>query len=156
ANPMSLSVGDFNGDGKLDLAWSNPTGDHSDPAINMALNTSTSSGVSFGSVSEVLTGIEPGAMTVADFDGDGKDDITVSTYDVESGNFSLATLEHFAGISFLQYTLRTMPNGAYIMTAGNLTGHTGAKTDLVVEGFDPVSGDTTLQVLVDDGQGSFQ
>src|SRR5207302_473433 len=82
-NPSSVAVGDFNGDGKPDLA-----------VANSANNTWPSSGQLPGNLSVLLgngdgtfraaqtftTGTTPEYLAVGDFNGDGKADLAVANY----------------------------------------------------------------------------
>lgn len=73
-NPGSLTVADFNGDGKPDIASSNQTG-----SFSVILNT-TSPGAATPSFSAALTvsaGISVWSITSEDFNGDGKPDLAM-------------------------------------------------------------------------------
>jgi hypothetical protein len=70
--PGSLVIGDFNGDGKPDLATSNSTSDN----ISILLNNG---GGTFPAHVEYPTGLAPGNIISGDFNGDGKLDLVVST-----------------------------------------------------------------------------
>jgi hypothetical protein len=71
--PTSVAVGDFNGDGKLDLAVANAD----DGTISILLGNGDGT---FGGVTNFGVGIRPISIAVADFNGDGKSDIAVANY----------------------------------------------------------------------------
>ncbi|MDX6365948.1 MAG: hypothetical protein QOK30_1024, partial [Nocardioidaceae bacterium] len=71
SNPNSLAIGDFNEDGKLDLAVS-----LSDPG-HVAVLLGTTPG-SFGAPTTFTVSQAPTGVRVADFNGDGHDDIAVA------------------------------------------------------------------------------
>gem|GEM_PF-4933002 len=69
----ALALADINGDGKLDLAGTDVYG-----YVYVFINTSTPGSISFSPVISVnLSGASPFSIKVADFDGDGKNDILV-------------------------------------------------------------------------------
>lgn len=70
--PGSVVIGDFNGDGKPDLATSNATSDN----ISILLNNG---GGTFPAHVEYPTGLAPGNIISGDFNGDGKLDLVVNT-----------------------------------------------------------------------------
>jgi len=69
-NPQSVAVGDFNGDGKNDLAVAN------NGSNNVSILLGSGDG-SFGSATNFPAGTNPRAIVVADFNGDGKADLAV-------------------------------------------------------------------------------
>src|SRR4051812_10335418 len=71
SNPNALAIGDFDEDGKLDLAVS-----LSDPG-HVAVMLGTTPG-SFGPPTTFTVGQGPVAIRVADFNGDGHDDVAVA------------------------------------------------------------------------------
>jgi hypothetical protein len=73
SNPRSVAVGDFNGDGKLDLAVANG----SSATVSILLDTGTGS---FGAKSDFGTGETPLSVAVGDFNDDGKLDLAVATH----------------------------------------------------------------------------
>jgi hypothetical protein len=71
--PQSIVVGDFNADGKLDLAIANYLGT---PAL-VSIRLGTGDG-SFGSASYFGVGAGPASLAVADFNADGKPDLATA------------------------------------------------------------------------------
>src|SRR5439155_26488470 len=70
-HPVSVAVGDFNGDGKQDLA-----------VVNYGNNVSIFLGDGLGnfSAATIHAGDFPTSVAVGDFNGDGKQDLTVLNY----------------------------------------------------------------------------
>jgi Bacterial Ig-like domain (group 3)/FG-GAP-like repeat len=78
--PVSATVGDFNADGKADLAVISATGN----TLSILLNTGTGLAASGSPYS---TGDSPSAIAVSDFNGDGKQDLIIT-----NGNANTATV----------------------------------------------------------------
>src|SRR5262249_49900732 len=76
ASPVSVAVGDFNGDGKQDLAVAN----YNDNTVSILLNTGTGS---FAAATNFSVGSFPRSVAIGDFNGDGKQDLAVAN---ESSN----------------------------------------------------------------------
>ena len=76
SNPPSVAVGDFNGDGKPDLAVANQTSN----TVSIRLGTGTGS---FGAATNFTAGTNPRSVAVGDFNGDGKIDLAVAN---QAGN----------------------------------------------------------------------
>ena len=72
ANPVSVAVGDFDADGKLDLATANQGGD--DVSVLLGNGDGT-----FRTPSNISIGSAPTSMAVGDFNGDGKLDLGVTS-----------------------------------------------------------------------------
>ncbi len=70
-DPLSVAVGDFNGDGKLDLAVAN----FGSNTVSILLGTGTGS---FGAKTDFDTGRGPASVAVGDFNGDGNLDLAVA------------------------------------------------------------------------------
>ena len=71
SSPISVTVGDFNGDGKSDLAVANRGSNN----VSVLLGTGTGS---FGAATNFSVGNAPSSVTVGDFNGDGKSDLAVA------------------------------------------------------------------------------
>jgi hypothetical protein len=80
-NPESVIVGDFNGDGKLDLATANSGSNN----ISVLLGTGTGG---FGAKTDFAVGTQPNSVTVGDFNDDGKLDLATAN----SGSSNVSVL----------------------------------------------------------------
>src|SRR5439155_22354410 len=83
-SPSSVAVGDFNGDGKQDLAVANDGSD----------NVSVLLGNDIGTLQASLSfpvGHTPLSVTIGDFNGDGKQDLAVANYGSKSVSILLGT-----------------------------------------------------------------
>jgi len=76
AGPGAVAVGDFNGDGRPDLAIANSASN----TVSVLLNITPFGAAipSFLGQFQFVTGANPAALAVADFNGDGRDDLAVS------------------------------------------------------------------------------
>jgi hypothetical protein len=72
--PLSVAVGDFNGDGRPDLATANS----SLGSVKVILNTSAGAVISFGPVTSYDTSTDHAAVAVGDFNGDGTPDLVAA------------------------------------------------------------------------------
>ncbi len=73
----TIAVADFNRDGKLDLAVSNPATDGSGPG-SVAILLGNGDGT-FQAATSIQAGANPGSLAVADFNGDGKTDLAAAS-----------------------------------------------------------------------------
>jgi hypothetical protein len=69
--PFSVAAGDFNGDGKQDLAVANTFSNNVSILLGNANGT-------FGAATNFAAGIDPRSVAVGDFNGDGKQDLAVA------------------------------------------------------------------------------
>jgi hypothetical protein len=140
-NPVALAVGDFNGDGKEDLVVVE-YGGTGESAIAILLGDGTGK---FRQSSSYPSGVETTGVAVADFNGDGNQDVAVAN---NAGNVMVffgtgkGTLRKPA-----TYNLRgTNP---YNLAAGDLNGD--GHPDLAVA--EAIGG--SVAVLLNDGTGKF-
>jgi FG-GAP-like repeat/IPT/TIG domain/FG-GAP repeat len=85
-NPFSFTIGDLDGDTKLDLAVSNSNSN----TISVFLNTSPTGNITVGSFAskvDFATGLTPISVSIGDLDGDGKPDLAVANS--SSGTLSI-------------------------------------------------------------------
>ena len=137
ANPYSVAVGDFNGDGKQDLAVANGGSN------NVSILLGTGAG-SFGAATNFAVGTFPKSVTVGDFNSDGKQDLAVASIKnvsilLGNGAGSFGTATNFA--------IETDPVS---ISVGDF--NSDSKQDLVVANF----GDSkAISILFGNGAGSF-
>jgi hypothetical protein len=164
--PWSVAVGDFNGDGNLDLAVAN-AGNILDPngtTVSILLGTGTGS---FGAKTDFVTGSSPRSVAVGDFNGDGKLDLAVANFisstvsillgtgtgsfeakaDFGTGSFPFSiAVGDFNGDGKLDLAVANAGDDAVSILLGTGTGSFGAKTDFG-------TGNTPLSVAVEDFNG---
>jgi len=94
ANPFSVVVGDFNGDGKPDLAVAS----EGDNAVTVLLDTTAAGATapSFAGPQTFTVGGAPKSVAVGDFNGDGRPDLAVANYSDGTVSVLLNTTTPFA------------------------------------------------------------
>jgi len=134
-NPYSVAVGDFNNDGKPDLAVAN----YLSNSISIFKNNGTTGNISFEAKADITTGLTPVSLIVNDIDGDNKVDIAV--VNELSNSLSVFRNSSTAGnISFANGVAFTTAAGPKAITAGDF--NNDGKIDLVVSN----NGDNTEMV----------
>jgi hypothetical protein len=114
-----VTVGDFNGDGKSDLATANLSSNN----VSVLLGTGTGS---FGTATNFTVGISPRSVTVGDFNGDGKSDLAVANYASNNVSVLLGT----GTGSFGTATNFSVGNRPLSLTVGDF--NSDGKSDLAV------------------------
>ncbi|MCE9537649.1 MAG: FG-GAP-like repeat-containing protein, partial [Bacteroidetes bacterium] len=137
-DPSSVISGDFNGDGKVDLAVSNATSNN----VSVLLGTGTGS---FGTATNFPTGNQPSSVTSADFNEDGIADLAVTN----NGSNNVSLLLGIGSGSFSAATNFMVGTNPYSIISHDFNGD--GKTDLAVAN----SGSNTLSILSGTGTGSF-
>jgi len=138
----SLAVGDFNGDGKPDLAVASSGLQGGAAAVTILLGNGD--GTFTPSGSPIPGG---GAIVVADFNGDGKLDLAVAN----NGNNNVSILLGNGDGTFTQAANSPVPVGSqpYAIAAGDFTG--SGKLGLAVANY----GSNTVTLLLGNGDGTF-
>jgi hypothetical protein len=138
SGPMSVAIGDLNGDGKADLAVS----DFGNNKISVLMNLGNGT---FASHVDYTPGSEPDRVAIGDLNGDGKPDLAVANYSgstvsvfINNGNGTFA--------SKVDYTTGSWANGVAI---GDLNGD--GKADLAVAD----ENDSKVSVFLNNGNGTF-
>src|SRR5665213_3029700 len=141
-NPVSVAIGDLDGDGKPDLVVANYAGN----TVSVYRNTSASGSITAASFTvkvDFATGVYPSSVAIGDLDGDGKPDLavanfsgsTVSVLRNTSGSGSITPSSFAAKVDF---AVGTDPQ---IIVIGDLDGD--GKPDLAVVN----AGNNTVSVL---------
>ena len=141
SRPTSVATGDFNGDGKLDLAVTN----FFSASVSVLLGTGTGS---VGAKTDFATGNNPQSVAIGDFNGDGNLDLAVANFSstvsillgTGTGSFGAKTdfatgnnagsvaVGDFNGDGKLDLATANL-NGGVSILLGTGTGSFGAKTD---------------------------
>ncbi|MBZ5599656.1 MAG: VCBS repeat-containing protein [Acidobacteriia bacterium] len=142
--PKSVAVGDFNGDGKLDLAVANFT------SHNVSVLLGNGNGT-FRTAVNYLTGREPRSVAVGDFNGDGKLDLVVAN----SGTSKVTVFLGNGDGTFqkaVRYAAGHAPN---FIAVADFNGD--GRQDLVVTiSYTASHGNGSVAVLLGNGDGTFQ
>ena len=141
-SPIASVTGDFNGDGKLDLA----TASLSSNTVSVLLGNGDGT---FGTASTLKVGSKPNSLIAADFDGDGKLDLATANADSGAGNLSLLLGKGDGTFSNRTLSDRSQGKEPFAVATGDFDGD--GKLDLAtVEGRS-----STLTLLFGDGKGNF-
>ena len=158
--PESVAAGDFNGDGRPDLAVAN----EGIATVSVLLNT-TAAGATAASFAAQVTfavGVGPQSVAAGDFNGDGRPDLAVANRVDSTVSLLLDTTAAGAtAASFAAQATFTVGAGPESVAAGDFNGD--GRPDLVTANFDPNNGSvllnttapfaTTAPVLVADVHG---
>jgi hypothetical protein len=142
SNPISVAIGDLDGDGMPDLAVANS----SPNTVSIYRNTSSSGSISsssFAAKVDFTTGTDPRSVAIGDLDGDGKPDLAVANYNPSTVSIfrNISSSGSISSSSFaakVDYTTGTSPRSVII---GDLDGD--GKPDLAVAN----AGSTSVSVL---------
>ncbi len=139
SGPAPMAVGDFNGDGKPDIAVANENSN----TVSVLLGNSDGT---FQSAHSLVVGTDPESLAVGDFNGDGKPDIAVAN---ASSNTVSVLLGNGDG-TFQSAQSLNVGNRPVGLTAADFNGD--RKPDLVLTN----ALDNTVSVLLGNGDGTFR
>ena len=131
-----MTTGDFNGDGKLDLALPN----QADNTVSILLGNGDGT---FQRHTDYATGATAQIVTTGDFDADGNLDLAVTT----DGSNAVSILLGNGDGTFPTHVEYATGSGAFHIAIADLNGD--GKLDLAVNG-------VSLNVLLGNGDGTFQ
>ena len=132
-NPVSVAVGDFNSDGKSDLAVANFNSDR----VSILLGNGDGT---FADAVDYAAGGSPNSVAVADFNGDGKSDLAAANYG--AGNVSI--LLNSTGAMTIR-TPESVPVGATAVTA-SVPHHGGSSYSWTLTGGTITDGNGTSMI----------
>jgi hypothetical protein len=146
--PIGVVAADFNGDGRLDLAWANLT----NHTVNMSLGDDN------GTFTQKFTiGLtEPTAIAVGDFNGDGILDMAVNNYGTGGGAILQGNGDGTFGLVSVPFATGDSPNS---IVAADLNGDGIEDLAVLNEcGSDNCATSTspgTVSILIGNGNGTF-
>ncbi len=126
--PISVAIGDIDGDGKPDLAVAN----NDDKTVSILHNTGSSGTVSFASKVDVTTGTGPRSVAIGDLDGDGKPDLAVANSNSNTVSILRNTPVFNANLSSLTTTAGTITPTFEVATRAYITSVPNATTSVTI------------------------
>jgi hypothetical protein len=148
--PSSVAVGDFNGDGKPDLAVANH-GESNDNGAGVSVLLGKGDG-SFGAAPSYAAGADPWSVAVGDFNGDGIPDLAVANYGY---NGTVSVLLGKGDGSFLPAVNYTVGYHPLSVAVGDFNGDGIQDLAVANQGTSPFY-NGGVSVLLGNGDGTFQ
>jgi hypothetical protein len=126
--PMSVAIGDLNGDGKPELITGNAVGN----SISIYKNSSSVANIAFENKIDLPVGADPKRIAIGDLDGDGRPDLTIVNFNGgRESTISIYQNNSTGGsISFGPKTELSTGNGSLGLEIADLNGD--GKPDVVI------------------------
>jgi hypothetical protein len=152
-SPSSVVAGDLTADGRTDLVVSGSDTLSGQGAVEVLLGQSDGTFQTPRPIN--LSNFSPSSVLAGDFNGDGLTDLAVAGFDSSSGQDGVDVLlsggfGRFQALSPINLG-KLAPSS---VVAGEFTG--AGRTDLAAAGFDSSSGQNEAEVLLGEGDGTFQ
>ncbi len=149
-NPTSVVVGDFNGDGKLDLAVTLSFGFSNTTPGFVSILLGTGTGL-FGAAANYAVGGAPRSVAAGDFNGDGNLDLTVANSLSDNISILLGNVDGtFGAATNFAMTVGEYPTSVVV---GDFNGD--GKLDLAVTDNSYLVNNSNVSILLGTGTGSF-
>ena len=138
SNPLSVAVGNFNGDSDPDLVTANEGSNTPPPAgwISILLG---GAGGSFAAPISFNAGEKPQEVAVGDFNGDGDSDLAVANASPSLTFGTVSVLLGTAGVSFSAPTNYTVGNSPRAVAIGDFNGDSDPDLVVASQGTDKVT-----------------
>jgi FG-GAP-like repeat len=146
--PKTVAVGDFNGDGKPDLAVANYGAGGSNSTVSELLGNGDGT---FQPVITIATGSGTRSLALADFNGDGKLDFVVANYGTGGGRVWLGN-----GDGTFRPPVDYSVTAPVSVAAGDFNGDGKMDLALATDQPTPRTSYSSLAVLLGNGDGTFQ
>jgi hypothetical protein len=141
SNPFAVAVGDFNLDGKPDIAVANAGANNVGVLLNMTATNATTA--SFAAQQTFAVGKAPEALFVKDFDGDGRPDLAIANS--QDNNVSVLTNATQPGTSVASFNAQqtfALGGSPFSVVSADFNGD--SRPDLAAASFN----DNTASVLL--------
>ncbi len=124
-SPFSVSNGDIDGDGKVDLLTTNFTSN----TVSVFRNTGSTGNISYAAKTDFTTGAAPISASIGDLDGDGKADLAVAN---QNSN-TISIFRNVGSVGNISYSTKvdfTTGSSPQLASIGDLDGD--GKADLAI------------------------
>jgi hypothetical protein len=149
-SPTAVAIGDFNGDGKQDLAVTNA----GTPGVNSTVSVLLGNGDgTFQPAVSYNVQVDPTSVTVGDFNGDGNPDLAVANAGSKGGQGSVSVLLGNGDGTFQAAVNRTVGANLLSIAAADFDGN--GKLDLAVISGGTVGSASGLSIFLGTGGGQF-
>jgi uncharacterized repeat protein (TIGR01451 family) len=146
-SPSGVATGDFNGDGKPDIAVAN-TGSST---VSILLGNGDGT---FQPAINFNAGNNPTTVAVGDFNGDGKLDLAVFQQGTNSLSGNVSILLGNGDGTFQAPKTLALTSTASVMAVADF--NLDSKSDLAVSDFDPSTNAKSFKIFIGNGDGTFQ